>query len=277
MIEIEKTISLIGCGWLGIPLGKKLIDCCCFVKGSTQRSEKLSVLRGHGIEPFQLTVHPKVEGFNLDEFFSSEVAIIMIPPLRSESEMVNYPKMINELLIHIQNSPIDKVLFISSTSVYPNLNREVLEDEAGGNIPKMGQIILEAEESIRKAKGLKTTVIRFSGLFGPGRHPGRFFAEKKGLTGGGDPINFIHLNDCTQVICELLRQEKWGYVFHASADRHPTKKEFYTKAAESLGLAPPEYIDDSTTAFKIISSNALKKELNYKFIYPDPIAALSTL
>ncbi len=276
-MDIEKTISIIGCGWLGIPLGKQLLECCCFVKGSTQHAEKLPVLRGHGIEPFLLSLKPTLEGSNVDEFFSSEIAIILIPPSRKPDEVSAYPEIIQQLVHQIVKSPIEKVLFISATSVYLDLNREITEDDAGGDLPSVGQALLEAENHVRDAKDIQATVLRFSGLFGPGRHPGRFFSGKTGLKGGGNPVNFIHLEDCIHIICQLIKQDKWDITLNASADCHPTKKEFYTHAATLLNLDAPKFTDEQTTSFKIINSNHLKKALDYQFIYPDPLEALKSL
>lgn len=42
-LEMQK-ISVLGCGWLGLPLSKKLIESGFVVKGSTTSSEKLSQL-----------------------------------------------------------------------------------------------------------------------------------------------------------------------------------------------------------------------------------------
>jgi hypothetical protein len=276
-MEIEKTISLIGCGWLGIPLGIKLLDCCCYVKGSTQTTEKLPVLRGHGIEPFLIKFSPRLEGSNTDEFFSSDVAIIMLPPSREMSKMHEYPFMIETLMQHIQDSPIENVLFISSTSVYGNLNRKVTEQDAGIDSSGMGQIILDAEKIVSETNEIKSTILRFSGLFGPGRNPGRFFAGKSHLKGGGDPVNYIHLDDCLNIMCKVIEHNVWGEIFNASSDEHPTKKHFYTTAAELSNLKPPEFEDEHTTAYKIIDSSALKNKLNYEFKYSNPLDALKGL
>ena len=47
-------ISILGCGWLGLPLAKALLENSFLVNGSTTSIEKLSVLENSGIQGFQI-------------------------------------------------------------------------------------------------------------------------------------------------------------------------------------------------------------------------------
>ena len=47
-----KVVSVIGCGWLGFPLAKLLINKGFSVKGSTTQQEKISLLENAGIEAY---------------------------------------------------------------------------------------------------------------------------------------------------------------------------------------------------------------------------------
>ena len=47
-----KQISILGCGWLGFPLAKSLLQKGYMVSGSTTSVEKISVLENAGITPF---------------------------------------------------------------------------------------------------------------------------------------------------------------------------------------------------------------------------------
>jgi 3-hydroxyisobutyrate dehydrogenase-like beta-hydroxyacid dehydrogenase len=54
-------ISILGCGWLGFPLGKYLVEKGHFVKGSTTSESKIALLSKVGIEPFLLKFSPQIE------------------------------------------------------------------------------------------------------------------------------------------------------------------------------------------------------------------------
>jgi 3-hydroxyisobutyrate dehydrogenase-like beta-hydroxyacid dehydrogenase len=45
-------ISILGCGWLGLPLAKVLVKNGFSVKGSTTTQDKILVLKQLGVDPF---------------------------------------------------------------------------------------------------------------------------------------------------------------------------------------------------------------------------------
>jgi hypothetical protein len=69
----------------------------------------------------------------------------------------------------------------------------------------------------------------------------------------------------------IIHQGKWQDRFNACSDEHPSREEYYTAAALSLGLSPPLFAaPTSGDAFKIISNAKLKQALQYELQYPDP-------
>ncbi len=58
-----RQISILGCGWLGLPLAKSLIEKRFSVKGSTTSEAKIVLLKNVGIAPFQIALFEnKIEG-----------------------------------------------------------------------------------------------------------------------------------------------------------------------------------------------------------------------
>lgn len=157
-------------------------------------------------------------------------------------------------------------MFISSSSVYQNLNREVSEDEASENLDHP---LYQIETLFRKSPNFQTTIIRFSGLVGPERHPGRFFRNGKIVQQPDAPVNLIHIDDCIGLIDSVLTQSAWGEVFNGCSDTHPSKREFYTQAAASIDQPAPLFSDAQTSAFKIVSNKKIKQKLGYEFKHPD--------
>jgi NAD dependent epimerase/dehydratase family enzyme len=112
-----------------------------------------------------------------------------------------------------------------------------------------------------------------AGLYGYDRQPGRFLAGKKELVNADGKVNLIHQDDCIQIINNVLEKQLWNEVYNCCSDEHPTRQEFYTKAALTLGMEPPEFLPKEKSVFKIISNQKLKAALNYEFIHPDPMAS----
>lgn len=259
-----RQISIIGCGWLGFPLGISLTEKGHTVKGSTTRQEKLAELQKGGIAPFLINLDPEVLPSD-NSFFSSEILIVNIPPRNKDAQQDYHKKQLLSIRQLAERNGAKKVVFVSSTGVYPNHNRLVNEQDADiSSLSREGVSLLEMEQIFTSSTAFKTTVIRFGGLYGYDRHPGRFLAGKKGLSGADNPVNMIHLDDCIGIIQAVIDEGVWGETFNACSPSHPIRKEFYEKAAIELGVEPPSFSREKKD-FKIVSSGKLIERLGYQF------------
>ncbi len=266
-----------GCGWLGLPLAERLEQSGYTIKGSTTTQEKLVLLVQKNILPYQLNLaDPETDEELLQDFLNADVLVLNIPPhLRSDGGE-GYLKQMHLLLKALLSSPIKRILFVSSTSVYQDLNRVVTEEDiVFTEQENPNHMLLQAERLFQGREDWLTTILRFGGLVGGDRQPGRFLAGKKHVPNGDAPVNLIHLDDCVAILQRIIEQNKWGKVYHASADGHPLRKEFYTAAARHLGLTPPEFDEMEETHFKLINSQKIKDELAYVFLHPEPMGFFS--
>jgi nucleoside-diphosphate-sugar epimerase len=267
-------VSILGCGWLGLPLACHLIEKGINVKGSVTNAGVFPVLQERGIAPYQILLSPELSGDDLDGFFRCDILIINFPPERRPDITTYHPAQIQSLIHAIIKYRIPNVLFISSTSVYPDINREVFEYEDLQPEKGSGQALKVVENLFQEQKGFVTTIVRFGGLVGYDRLPGRFLAAKKNVANADAPVNIIHRDDCIEIINHIIQQEIWGEVFNACADEHPLRKDYYRQAAILAGFEPPEFAENGHVYFKIVNSDKLKKRLNFQFKYPDPIKML---
>lgn len=262
-----KKISVLGCGWLGLPLAKRLVAKGWQVKGSTTTTQKLQTLQKAGIKSFLFTLDANVD-LSDSTFFNAELLFVNVPPSRKQAQSGYLEKMKN-LLAAIQNSPIKSVIFISSTSVYGDVCRELTETDE----PDSQSELRQAEMLFLSVKNLQTTVIRFGGLFGPDRNPSRFFRDKNSIPNGLVPVNLIHLKDCLGLIEAVLDQPDFAGVYNAVAPSHPTKQQFYGKAIAKSGFAVPDFVAEKAD-WKLINADKIRTELNYQFQYPDLLKCL---
>lgn len=273
----HKTVSILGCGWLGLPLARALINEGYQVKGSTTQAEKIAILQAEGILPFLVQLSPTINENHDPAFFRSDVLIVNVPPGRRRDNVESfYPAQVQAI---IDQQPSRKIIFVSSTSVYPDLNREVSEADSPSSedeafeLRSSGKALLRAERLIREYSS-DTTIVRFCGLMGPDRHPGRFLAGKQLSSSGQDPVNFIHQDDCVAIVRELVQQQAWGETFNACSDGHPSKEVFYTRATGLLGEPPPQFEEEGPRSYKQVNSEKIKQRLNYRFRYSNPSEGL---
>lgn len=267
---MKRSVSILGCGWLGLPLAEFLISKGFSVKGSTTTPGKKDILSSNNIEPFLIELNPAIHEKDLQDFFSSEILIINIPPGGSDNKADYHKHQIESVLNEVKNSSVSKLIFISSTSVYKNANREVTELDQPNPETESGRALRSVEELIFNTIEFDKTIIRFAGLIDKDRNPVKYFAGAKNISGGNAPVNLIHRKDCIDIIFNILHRNVWNEIFNACSDLHPSKKEFYSAAALKYNLTPPEF-NDKNENYKIVVSEKLKRKLDYKFIFPDPL------
>lgn len=262
------NISILGCGWLGLPLAKKLMQKGHVVKGSTTSREKMGKLNEEGITPYHIKLFEDGVQGDLEAFLSDvEVLIIDIPPgLKSDPEADFVGKM-GKLKGYLEKSSIENIIFISSTSVYED--REdfpvYTEENEPNGTGKNSQQLVAAEEVLRSSDSFNTTVIRFGGLIGPGRHPVKFLSQKKNNKNAVSPVNLIHLEDCIGIIETLLDKNIWGETINAVNPDHPPKEIYYTRVAEEKNLPIPDFDLQYPSKGKVVESVKVKELLGYSF------------
>jgi nucleoside-diphosphate-sugar epimerase len=269
------TVSILGCGWLGLPLGKHLRNRQFLVKGSVTTPEKFGLLRDSGILPYRVVLDNSDIEVDDTAFFEADVLIVSIPPRRIDGIERVFPAQIAQLVPVILKAGIQKVIFISSTSVYPENLQAATENDALPPDKASGKACLAAENLLNHLTDFETTVIRFGGLIGADRNPARFLL-KSDRPVANIPVNLIHQDDCVGIISAILEQDLWGETLNACCPEHPLKRDFYGKAAQISGLPEPR-ITDEPEAYKIVDSSKLQRLLKYSFKYPSPMDYLDSL
>lgn len=269
MKKENKTISILGCGWLGLPLAQKLIKKEYTVKGSTTSENKISVLKEHNIKPFLVTLsEDKIDGCIQDFLNDSDILIVDIPPKLRSTTSENFVSKIKLLIAEIEKSNVQKVLFISSTSVYADgfPIEEITEETPTNPETESGKQLVETEQLLLSNTSFETTILRFGGLLGEDRNPIKHLAGRENVANAEAPINFIHQEDCIGIITAIVEKSVWNTIFNAVAPQHPTRKEYYTAKAKELKLTPPTFDNNSTSNGKIVSSAKIMEKLDYRFI-----------
>lgn len=273
-----KQISILGCGWLGFPLAKSLLQKGYSINGSTTTLEKIPVLEHAGIVPFSIQLsEDKIDG-EMDSFLkNSEILIIDIPPkLRGDSSETStglsktFVRKIQNLIPFIEKSLVKKVIFVSSTSVYADENATLTEDSIPNPDTESGKQLVEVEQLLQSNEKFETTVIRFGGLIGSDRHPIKFLSGKTNIENPDAPINLIHQEDCIGIIEKIIREAQnenfsWNETFNAVAPFHPTRKEYYTQKAIEFNLPLPHFNESKPSIGKLIQCEKVERVLGYSF------------
>jgi nucleoside-diphosphate-sugar epimerase len=261
-------ISILGCGWLGLPLAVSLQRKGYSIKGSTTSAEKIEGLRKEGIRPFLIQLNAENTTGNVNGFLEgSHILIVNVPPGMRGNSPELFSTKLEKLIPLISQSKIENVLFISSTSVFGDAQGIV--DENTIPIPDSfsGKDLLKTEKLLKSSSGFKTTVLRFGGLIGEDRHPVNYLSGRTNLKGGNSPVNLIHRNDCIGLIERIVEANFWGKTIHGVFPSYPLKKTYYTHQALLREFPPPHFDKTDQTIHKKVTSCVARNELAFEFYH----------
>lgn len=256
-------ISIIGCGWLGLPLGEHLAKNDHTVSGSTTRKEKLASLEDAGIKGYVLKMVPMPTGESFNELFDTDLLIINIPPGRRTQTPEFYEEQVKYLTYLINQHEVPRVIFVSSTSYYPNTNDWVDIDTQPDLANGSSKAVVQGEKQISKAN-TKLLICRCGGLMGAGRIPGRWFAGKD-TKGAETPVNYIHQEDLIAVLTLLAEQDEWEQkVMNLVSPEHPTRKAVHEAMAKKYSFESPIWQEPALIPHKKVKSDLTDLDLTIK-------------
>jgi len=257
------SVSLLGTGWLGLPLGKSLHAAGYTVHAATTQEAKISLLAKEGFIPHLLEVGndvptpPPPRGGGGVGIWHSDTIIVTLPFRRNFIDPWIYVDQMREIVSKLASH--QRVLLTSSTSYYPDCDHDVDEDLAFSPIAPRLKALAAAEAVIMSHTG-PSSVLRLGGLYGPDRQIGSF--AKRGLPKRSlsSRVNLIHRDDVIGIILRMMTANVgWGTVLNAVSDGHPTRGELYGIDSPPLPLPGGDSFSSKAVAIK---SPQLSKEKN---------------
>ena len=209
---MKLTVLIIGCGDIGINLGRELLEEGHRVIGLRRNVE---ALKGTGIKPLALDLN-SLEDADASSLPHADYVVYTVSADRFEESAYQsaYPEGLKRVLgIMAQHKkPPRRVFFVSSTSVHGQQEGEVVNEQSPTDPTSFsGKLMCEAEQALIN-HALPGTVIRFSGIYGPGRD--RLIHQvAEGRVAAITPViysNRIHRDDCTGIIAHLIRRQESG-------------------------------------------------------------------
>jgi len=165
-----------------------------------------------------------------------------LPLFESGTLLLNTPPLLKltpeTFLERVQNAAADRVIFVSSTSVFGKGQGAVTEMSEARPDTSSGEWLLKTERRLAKHFGERLTIVRPGGLIGGQRHPVYHLAGKHNIADGNDRVNLVHREDLVGI---LLALPMGLPLVHAVTPHHPTRAEYYTAWAKRLHLPLPTF------------------------------------
>lgn len=261
-------IGILGCGWLGLPLALHLKGDKNTILGSTTQESKLSLLQEQGITPYHIQMTPQAIKGPMHDFLEDlEALVINFPPrIRSRSADLFLDEM--HLLIEVleATSHLQKIIYVSSTSVFQNTADFNVYDESYifTEEDQERSALVKAELMLEKHLAKRVKIIRCGGLIGPDRHPVKYLSGRRNVANPDAPVNMTYQKDaisiCEEVLCHF--DDLSTSIFHAVAPNELTRQEFYQKAAATFSITEPQFDHQGEQEGKRVLSTQTIASLN---------------
>lgn len=274
-IVSTEPILIAGCGDVGCQLGINLIAAGHRVYGLRRNINQLPP----GIQGIAADLgQPQQLQNGLAPLAQSPAVVVYAVAAGGRTEQqyrdayVNGLRNLLQALQHQQIRP-RLLVFVSSTAVYGQQDDQWI-DERSVTEPAgfSGRIMLEAEQAALNS-GLKATVVRFSGIYGPGRNY-MLNQVRSGIGFAPEPprySNRIHRDDCARVLQHLISLSETTPLepVYLASDCEPALLHEVTHwLAGQTGSRITEYSAQRSAGSKRCSNQRLI-DSGYQFRYPN--------
>lgn len=270
---------ILGCGYLGQRVAAAWLGAGQRVLAVTRRSERAHELRQRGIEPIVADI---LQPDSLRGLPDASTVLFCVSPDRSGGHSLHdiHHTGLRHVLAELSRpgrAAGTRFVYVSSTSVYGQVDgSEVDERSATAPREEAGKVLLDAERLLHEQQpgGI---VLRFAGIYGPGRLIGaRSLQEGKPLAGQAEAwLNLIHVEDGAAAIASAAERGRPGAIYNVSDGCPVRRQDFYTSLAQLLGAAPPSFQPSHGQANRRIVSRLLHEELGWRPRYPSYVEGLA--
>jgi nucleoside-diphosphate-sugar epimerase len=234
-------ILIAGCGDIGTRLGRRLVQAEHAVWGLKRHPgtlpAELQPLTADLADPTGLPPLPA----NLDYVVYTAAA----DGFSEASYRAAYVDGVRNLLTRLQSDGQRprRIVFTSSTSVYDQCQGEWVDEDSPADAPGFSGRCLRQGENLLWQSPYPATVIRFGGIYGPGRTRLLDMVRSGRATCvAGVYTNRIHSDDCAAALQHLLELPEPAPLYLGVDDYPALQCEVYGWLAERLGVATPAIV-----------------------------------
>lgn len=275
-------VLIVGCGYVGLPLGAELVRLGHEVAGLRRNPAAEGELKAAGLRPlFGDVTRPETLAGLPHEF--DWVVNCVAAGGDAENYRQVYLSGTRHLIEWLAPHPPKKLVYTSSTGVYgQNDGSAVKESSPTEPLAETAKVLVETEKVLLAAaadRQVPAVILRVAGIYGPDRGHAfkQFLKNEARIEGDGSRVlNMIHRDDVIGCIIAALKSGRSGEIYNAVDDEPVTQAIFFQWLAATVGKYPPasgpENPDENRkrgVTNKRVSNRRLKMELGYPFKYPN--------
>ncbi len=274
-------VAILGCGYVGLELGRRLVARGHEVVGVRRSAEGIEAIENAGFEPVRANVTAPEE---LSRVPDADALVFAASSGGRGAEAARevYVHGLETVIGHFAEraDPPDRLLYASSTGVYGDHDGGWVNEETPTEATTEKTQVLREAEDVALGSPIAGTVVRFAGLYGPDRYRLERYLEGPVTEGY---LNMLHRDDAADTVRFLIEEDlARGEVVLAVDDEPVDKWEFADWLADQCSVAqPPKETTEERLSDPDLSeparrrletskrcSNGKLREFGYEFSYP---------
>jgi len=277
------TVLIVGCGYRGRRLAKRLIEKKFAVRALTRSAENAAELEALGIEPRLGDITDPNTLRGIGDGVCCVYSLMGSMQGGEEHLRKLHVEGTRNVLHALRGSKLKRFVYESSTAVYGQMDGDWL-DETAPRTPtsNMGKLRVEAENILLHAhaeNNFPVVILRPSSIYRPEGVINKKIKEGT-YTLASDPdklMNHIYIEDFIDILYLAMSKGRAGEAYNVSDDG-PKRSIDYMNAIAELMKAPPPKVEWETRADgcadlirqsnKKVSNAKLKKEFGITLRYP---------
>ena len=287
---VNRKCLIVGCGYVGLPLGAELARRGHAVFGLRRSALAEAEMKSAGITPLHADITQPETLKSLPRDFDWVVNCSASGGGGADDYRKVYLEGNRNLLAWLGDTPPKKFVYTSSTSVYAqNDGSVVTETSPAQPEAPTAKVLVETEKLLFEAAHgsrarsphqiFPAVILRVAGIYGPGRGHAfkQFLRGEARIEGDGARwLNVIHRDDLIGVIIAALERGVPGEIYNAADNAPPSQLEFFTWLATELKQPMPPTVPADAEVWrkrgvtnKRVSNAKLRAELKCEFRFPD--------
>ena len=284
-------IAVLGCGYVGTEFARQARVAAHDVLGIVRSEASRDKLRAEGIsaEAFDLQAGDWAQ---LPKHFDVVVYAASTGGGGPEAYALAYDVGVKRALAWAKSVGAHCFIFTSSTGVYRQDDGGKVDEASPVGGAPTADAILGGEQAVLASGFAKSRVLRFGGLYGPGRHHLVDQLRRGDNVIGGRVdhfINYLHRDDAASSILAAIVGGPIGARVYNVGDGNPVTKEALAKwIAARLGVVPPVFDPSApagprvakggrTQPNRIVATGLISAELPWNARFSDVFVGLSEL
>ena len=292
--SIIRSVLIVGCGYLGRRAAERWHQAGIHVSAITRSPETAAQFSVAGWQPIQMDLASPSSSIQLPEVDAVLWAVGYDRTAAADRQTVWIDGL--KWVLNNLKQPLKKFIYISSTSVYGNVEHEVVTEETVASpVTEGGQCCLQAEQLVldhfsavvAEAVAAKTVnsktgidsnanssptsqdtaiILRLAGIYGPNRLLRRIMDLKKQVPLPGDPnhwLNLIHVDDAVSLVTKLADQQTTEPVINVANTETVVRQQYYDRLAQLSKAAAPVFGSANATG----RARSANKKVTSKFQY----------